>query len=105
MTRPEKIHKLAHAIHDYRGLKNLETKKWLRPPNPAALVRVKNWLTRLNLDVPTCLKQVEAFKLTTECDVWLRGLDTPKKCHNCGNLCRPDDAKCDECGVDLNNTH
>ena len=25
----------------------------------------------------------------------------PKKCPTCGNVCRPDDLKCDECGHDL----
>lgn len=75
MTRTEKINKLASAIKDYRGKHNSETNKWMIPPKPSALPRVRKWIERLGLDVEASIEKVRSFNTYHEFYAWLRGLE------------------------------
>ena len=63
LTRAERITKLGRAIWEYRGQYHKGTEKWLRPPNPSALPRVRHWLEALGvIDVEVAVKRIDALK-------------------------------------------
>lgn len=80
MTRSEKIHKLSNAIRSYRGRTSTpagtpnDQVKWVTPPKPKELERVKIWLTRLGLNVEDSVKAIDGFKHLGEFWKWVEGI-------------------------------
>jgi hypothetical protein len=74
MSRAEKIKKLGNAIREYRGQFHPRSEKWIYTPKPAALERVKAWVSRLGLDVQESVQRVNGFKSFAEFHNWISSL-------------------------------
>jgi hypothetical protein len=77
MSRTDKIKKLANAIREYRGLRDIQSKKWIRSPKPSAGIRVVKWLTELGLNAQVEFVRVNTFTKVSEFHEWLKQLETP----------------------------
>jgi hypothetical protein len=72
MTTECKISRLNSAVTDWRGKFHPETKKWIVPPKPSHIIRVKNWLVRLGRDPSVDLPRIQTFQKFEEFHAYLR---------------------------------
>lgn len=75
MKRHEKVHKLANAIKEYRGVYDAKTGIWKRHPKPSVELRVCKWLRELRIDTLEGLNTVKGFKHFDEFNKWMKQLD------------------------------
>jgi len=79
MTKSQKVHKLANAIREFRGVYNASlgnpaVNGWIRPPNPTAEGRVRACLERLDLNPSESVERIMRFKTFDEMNEWLSKL-------------------------------
>jgi hypothetical protein len=72
LSKTDKILKLANAIREYRGIFDLRTQSWKKPPNKGAMKRIRRWLDSLGIATVENTKAIDGFKTFDEMNAWLK---------------------------------
>lgn len=70
MNLNQKFAKLVNAIKEYRGVFHPLSKKWIRPPKPAARAGIEKWCKELCIDPDQAIKEIDSFKSFDELRRW-----------------------------------